>query len=358
MPDTPALMKTSSVIYKGVGMAFFRQELAIDLGTANTVIFKDDNVVLDEPSIIATDTKTGKLIALGTQAQLMEEHNPPGITTIRPLMNGVIADYDAAEMMLTGFIRKATGRKKSLLAPALRVVIGIPGGSTPVDMRSIRDSASHAGAHDVEMIYEPMASALGIGLDVTAPNGNMIVDIGGGTTEIAVISLGGIVESASIHIAGNEITTDIIDHMAQQHNIHVGRTTADQIKFAVGSVIPELDEDSPEPIVVTGRNMVTGLPLEASIDYKEIAMCIDKTIAKIENEILKVLQRTPPELYSNIVKNGVWLAGGGSLLRGISKRFSEKVNIPFHVAEDPLKAVARGTCLALKGSDRYPFMMK
>ena len=340
-------------------MAFLRQELAIDLGTANTVIFKDDQVVLDEPSIIATDTKTGKLMALGTQAQLMEEHTPPGITTIRPLMNGVIADYDAAEMMLTGFIRKATGRKKSIFAPALRVVIGIPGGSTPVDMRSIRDSASHAGAHDVEMIYEPMASALGIGLDVTAPNGNMIVDIGGGTTEIAVISLGGIVESASIHIAGNEITTDIIDHMAQQHNIHVGRTTADQIKFAVGSVLPELPEDEePEPIHVTGRNMVTGLPLEAAIDYREISMCIDKTIAKIENEILKVLQRTPPELYSNIVRNGVWLAGGGSLLRGIARRFAAKVNIDFHVAEDPLKAVARGTCLALKGSDRYPFMMK
>ncbi|MBR6038440.1 MAG: rod shape-determining protein [Candidatus Methanomethylophilaceae archaeon] len=333
--------------------------MAIDLGTANTVIFKDDQVVLDEPSIIATDTKTGKLMALGTQAQLMEEHTPPGITTIRPLMNGVIADYDAAEMMLTGFIRKATGRKKSILAPALRVVIGIPGGSTPVDMRSIRDSASHAGAHDVEMIYEPMASALGIGLDVTAPNGNMIVDIGGGTTEIAVISLGGIVESASIHIAGNEITSDIIDHMAQQHNIHIGRTTADQIKFAVGSVLPELDEaEVPEPIVVTGRNMVTGLPLEAAIDYREISMCIDKTVAKIENEILKVLQRTPPELYSNIVRNGVWLAGGGSLLRGIAKRFAAKVNIDFHVAEDPLKAVARGTCLALKGSDRYPFMMK
>ena len=340
-------------------MALFRQELAIDLGTANTVIFKDDQVVLDEPSIIATDTKTGKLMALGTQAQLMEEHTPPGITTIRPLMNGVIADYDAAELMLTGFIRKATGRKKSILAPALRVVIGIPGGSTPVDMRSIRDSASHAGAHDVEMIYEPMASALGIGLDVTAPNGNMIVDIGGGTTEIAVISLGGIVESASIHIAGNEITSDIIDHMAQQHNIHIGRTTADQIKFAVGSVLPELDEaEVPEPIVVTGRNMVTGLPLEAAIDYREISMCIDKTVAKIENEILKVLQRTPPELYSNIVRNGVWLAGGGSLLRGIAKRFAAKVNIDFHVAEDPLKAVARGTCLALKGSDRYPFMMK
>lgn len=340
-------------------MAFFRQELAIDLGTANTVIFKDDQVVLDEPSIIAIDSKSGKFIALGLQAQLMEEHTPPGITTVRPLMNGVIADYDAAEMMLTEFIRKATGKKRTIFSPALKTIIGIPGGSTPVDMRSIRDSASHAGANFVEMIYEPMASALGIGLDVTAPNGNMIVDIGGGTTEIAVISLGGIVESASIHIAGNEITTDIIDHMAQQHNIHIGRTTADQIKFAVGSVLPELpDDEAPEPIVITGRNIVTGLPLEASIEYSEIAMCIDKTIAKIENEILKVLQRTPPELYSNIVKNGVWLAGGGSLLRGISKRFSEKVNIPFHVAEDPLKAVARGTCLALKGSNRYPFMMK
>ena len=344
-------------------MALFRQELAIDLGTANTVIFKDGDVVLDEPSIIATDTKSGKLMALGNHAQLMEEHTPPGITTIRPLMNGVIADYDAAEMMLTGFIRKATGQKTGafsrLLRPAMRIVIGIPGGSTPVDMRSIRDSASHAGAHDLFMIYEPMASALGIGLDVTAPNGNMIVDIGGGTTEIAVISLGGIVESASIHIAGNEITSDIIDYMAQQHNIHVGRTTAEEIKFAVGSVLPELPEDEvPDSIHVTGRNILTGLPLEAAIDYKEIAMCIDKTVVKIESEILKVLQRTPPELYSNIVKNGVWLAGGGSLLRGIAKRFGDKVNIPFHVAEDPLKAVARGTCLALSGIDRFPFLMR
>jgi rod shape-determining protein MreB len=302
-------------------------------------------------------------MAIGNHAQLMEEHTPPGITTIRPLMNGVIADYDAAEMMLTGFIRKATGQKTGafsrLFRPAMRIVIGIPGGSTPVDMRSIRDSASHAGAHDLFMIYEPMASALGIGLDVTAPNGNMIVDIGGGTTEIAVISLGGIVESASIHIAGNEITSDIIDYMAQQHNIHVGRTTAEEIKFAVGSVLPELPKDEvPESIHVTGRNIVTGLPLEAAIDYKEIAMCIDKTVVKIENEILKVLQRTPPELYSNIVRNGVWLAGGGSLLRGIAKRFGDKVNIPFHVAEDPLKAVARGTCLALSGIDRFPFLMR
>ena len=339
-------------------MAFFRQELAIDLGTANTVVFKDGKVILDEPSIIAIDSHTEKRIALGNEAQLMEEHTPPGITTIRPMMNGVIADYDAAELMLTGFIEKATGRRKGIFGPSIRMVIGIPGGSTPVDKRSIRDSAAHAGAADLHMIYEPMAAALGIGLDVTAPNGNMIVDIGGGTTEIAVISLGGIVRSASIHVAGNEITSDIIDYMAQQHNIHVGRTTAEQIKFAVGSVLTDLGEEEPEPYHVTGRNIITGLPLEASIPYQEIAACIDKTIVKIEGEILRVLQQTPPELYSNIVRNGIHLSGGGSLLRGIARRFSEKVNIPFHVAEDPLKAVARGTCLALKGSDRYPFLMK
>ena len=307
-------------------MAFFRQELAIDLGTANTVIFKDDKVVLDEPSIIAIETKTEKLVAIGNEAQLIEEHTNPRIYTIRPLMNGVIADYDAAEKMLTGFIKKATGFKGGLFKPSLKIVIGIPGGATPV---------------------------------VTAPNGNMIVDIGGGTTEIAVISLGGIVESSSIHVAGNELTTDIIDYLGQQHNISIGRTTAEQIKFAVGSVLPELDpEEEPEEFEVTGRNVVTAHPAVASISYSEVAACMDKTIQKIEGEIIKVLQRTPPELYSNIVRNGIWLAGGGSLLRGIAKRFSDKVNIQFHVAEDPLKAVARGTCLALKGTDYYPFLMK
>ena len=340
-------------------MAFFRQELAIDLGTANTVIFKDDKVVLDEPSIIAVETKTEKLVAIGNQAQLIEDHTPPRLYTVRPLMNGVIADYDAAEKMLTGFINKAIGRKKSIFKPALKVVIGIPGGGTPVDMRSIRDSSEHAGAHEVYMIYEPMASAMGIGLDVTAPNGNMIVYIGGGTTEIAVISLGGIVESSSIHVAGNEITTDIIDYMGQQHNISIGRTTAEQIKFSVGAVIPELpQEEEPEDFIVEGKNLVTAHPARAAISYREISSCIDKTISKIESEIIKVLQRTPPELYSNIVKNGIWLAGGGSLLRGIAQRFTDKVNIQFRVAEDPLKAVARGTCLALKGIEQYPFLMK
>ena len=344
-------------------MAFFRQELAIDLGTANTVIFKDDQVILDEPSIIALESKTDKLYAIGKEAQLMEEFTPPRLYTIRPLMNGVIADYDAAEKMLAGFIKKATGARnwwQKLFKPSLKIVIGIPGGSTPVDMRSIRDSAEHAGARDVHMIYEPMASAMGIGLDVTAPNGNMIVDIGGGTTEIAVISLGGIVDKpTSIHIAGNELTTDIVDYLGHQYNISIGRTTAERIKFAVGSVLTELPEgEEPEPFVVEGKNLVTAHPSTAAITYQEIAACIDKTISKIESEIIKVLQRTPPELYSNIVKNGIWLAGGGSLLRGIAKRFTDKVNIQFRVAEDPLKAVARGTCLALKGTEHYPFLMR
>ena len=341
-------------------MAFFRQELAIDLGTANTVIFKDDKIVLDEPSIIAVEAKTGKLVAIGAEAQLIEEHTNARIYTVRPLMNGVIADYDAAEMMLTGFIRKAMGGRRGLIKPSLKLVIGVPGGATPVDMRSIRDSAAHAGAQDPYMIYEPMASALGIGLDVMAPNGNMVVDIGGGTTEIAVISLGGIVEpSSSIHVAGNEITTDIIDYLAQKHSISIGRTTAEHIKFSVGSVLKELPpEEAPDDFLVEGRNMATPHPLSAMISYSEVAECIDKTISKIENEILKVLQRTPPELYSNLVHNGIWLAGGGALLRGLAQRFTDKVNIPFHVADDPLKAVARGTCLALKNTDHYPFLMR
>lgn len=346
-------------------MSFFRQELAIDLGTANTVIFRDGKIVLDEPSIIALETKTDKLVAIGQEAQLMEEQTPPRLFTIRPMMNGVIADYDAAEKMLTGFIKKATGQREGFMSkmirPSLKIVIGIPGGATKVDMRSIRDSASHAGAHDIYMIYEPMASAMGIGLDVTAPNGNMIVDIGGGTTEIAVISLGGIIESASasIHIAGNEFTTNIIDYLAQQYNLSIGYKTAEQIKFAVGSVLTDLhDEEVPDDFLVDGKNLVTAHPARASVSYKEVAVCIDKSISKIESEILKVLQRTPPELYSNIVKNGIWLAGGGSLLRGIAKRFTDRVNIQFRVADDPLKAVARGTCLALKGTDRYPFLIR
>ncbi len=339
-----------------MAFSFWNQELAIDLGTANTVIFQHDQVVLDEPSIVAIDNNTGKCMALGKKAKLMHERTNPGVKTIRPLRDGVIADFHAAEMMIRGFI-KQVNKKKSIFTPNIKMVVGIPSGSTEVEIRAVRDSSEHAGARDVYLIYEPMAAALGIGLDVEAPKGNMVVDIGGGTAEIAVISLGGIVVQESIKTAGDEFTSDIQYYLRQQHNIKVGEITAEQTKIAVGAVIPELEEE-PEPFIVRGPNLMTGHPVEARITYQEIAHCLDKSVAKIESTIMQVLEQTPPELYSDIVENGIFLSGGGALLRGLARRFTEKVNIPFHVADDPLRAVARGTCIALKNTSHYSFLMR
>ena len=340
-----------------MAFSFLTQELAIDLGTANTVIFQNDQIVLDEPSIVAIDNNTGKCIALGQKAKLMHERVNPGIKTVRPLRDGVIADFNAAEMMIRGFIKQVNGRHRYLFQPNLKVVVGIPSGSTEVEIRAVRDSTEHAGGRDVYLIFEPMAAALGIGLDVEAPKGNMVVDIGGGTTEIAVISLGGIVQQDSIRVAGDVFTADIQNYLRQQHNIKVGEITAEKIKIAVGSVIPELDVE-PEPFTARGPNLMTAHPVDATVNYQEIAHCLDKSIARIETAILHVLEQTPPELYSDIVENGIFLSGGGALLRGLDKRLSDKVNIPFHVAEDPLRAVARGTCIALKNTDNYSFLMR
>ena len=331
----------------------------MDLGTANTVIFQNDNIVLDEPSIVAIDNNTSKCIAIGQQAKLMHEHTNPGVKTIRPLRDGVIADFNAAEMMIKGFIKQVNSKKKTLFAPTLKIVVGIPSGSTQVEIRAVRDSCEHAGGRDVYLIYEPMAAALGIGLDVEAPKGNIVVDIGGGTAEIAVISLGGIVVQDSITTAGDVFNSDIQYYLRQQHNIKIGETTAEKIKIAVGAVIPDLDADEePEPYVVRGPNLMTAHPVEATVTYQEISHCLDKSIAKLESSILHVLELTPPELYADIVENGIFLSGGGALLRGLAKRFTEKVNIQFHVAEDPLKAVARGTCIALKKTSNYSFLMR
>ena len=343
-----------------MGLSFLTQEIAMDLGTANTVIFMNDQIVLDEPSIVAIDNNTGKAIALGQKAKLMQERENPGIKTIRPMKDGVIADFNAAEMMIRGFIKQVNSRRRSLFSPNIKMVVGIPSGSTEVEIRAVRDSSEHAGGRDVYLIFEPMASALGIGLDVEAPKGNMVVDIGGGTTEIAVISLGGIVVQDSIKVAGDVFTNDIQQYLKQQHNIRVGQITAEKIKIAIGAVIPELGENEvePEPYAITGPNQMTAHPVHATITYQEIAHCLDKSVARIESAILHVLEQTPPELYSDIVENGIYLEGGGSLLRGLAKRFTEKVNIQFHVAEDPLRAVARGTCLALKNTDNYSFLMR
>ena len=336
-------------------LSLFNKELAMDLGTANSIVIYNDQVVIDEPSIVALDKTTNKIMAVGSRAQQMEGTNNRNIETIRPLKDGVIADFDASEQMIREFIRMINP-KRSFFSPSLRMVIGIPSGSTEVEKRAVRDAAEHSGGRDVQMIFEPMASALGIGLDVIAPAGNMIVDIGGGTTEVAVISLGGIVADESIKTAGDVFTSEIQQYMRQQYNIRIGEPTAEQIKIHVGSAISELEEE-PEPFIVKGPNLMTVHPVEAPVTYQEIAHCLDKSIAKIEAAVLSVLENTPPELYSDIVRNGIFLTGGGALLRGLDTRLSKKINIPFHVAEDPLRAVARGTRIALKNPN-YPFLMR
>ena len=332
------------------------KEIAIDLGTANTVIIQNDKIVINEPSIVALDRRTDKLVAVGNMAQLMLGKENENIRTVRPLRQGVIGDFNAAELMMRALIKKASARR-SWFSPSLRMVVGIPSGSSEVEIRAVRDSSEHAGGRDVYMIYEPMAAALGIGLDVEAPEGNMIVDIGGGTTEIAVISLGGIVSNKSIKVAGDDITDDIVNHMKRAHNVKVGERTAEEIKKNVGSALVELD-NPPEDFIVHGPHGMTSMPMEVPVSYQEICHCIEKSISKIETAILAALENTPPELYADIVRNGIYLAGGGALLRGLDKRLSDKIGIQFHVAEDPLLAVARGTGIALKNYDKFSFLIR
>ena len=330
--------------------------MAIDLGTANTLIIYNGKVVVDEPSIVALDAHTGKVMAIGQQARQMYEKTNPNIKTIRPLKAGVIADFNATELMLRGMIKKVR-TTSSMFSPSLRMVICIPSGSTNVEIRAVRDSAEHAGGRDVYMIFEPMAAALGAGLDVEAPEGNMIIDIGGGTSEIACISLGGIVCSESINIAGDVFTEDIKNYVRQQHNIRIGERTAEAIKCAIGAAVPEL-EDEPEDFVITGPNILTSLPQTVTLSYNEIAYALEKSLVKLDAALMKVLETMPPELYADIVKKGVYLAGGGALIKGLDKRLSNKSGLPFHIAEDPLRAIARGTGIAMKNIDKFSFLMK
>ena len=339
-------------------MAFFSltQELAIDLGTANTIIIHDGEIVVDEPSVVALEKKTDKLIAVGEKARQMYEKTHPDIITIRPLRDGVIADFYAAEQMIRGMV-KMVNPKRRWFTPSLKMVVCIPSGSTEVEIRAVRDSSEHAGGRDVYMISEPMAAAIGIGLDVQAPEGNMIVDIGGGSTEIAVISLGGIVSNKSIRIAGDDLTADIQEYMRRQHNVKVGERTAELIKINVGSALTEL-ADPPEDYIVHGPNQMTALPMEIPVSYQEVSHCIEKSVSKIEAAVLSALEQTPPELYADLVRNGIYLAGGGALLRGLDKRLTDKIGITFHIADDPLHAVAKGTGVALKNVDKFNFLIR
>ena len=340
-----------------MGFFSFTQELAMDLGTANTIITSGDEIVVDEPSVVALDQQQ-RMIAVGNKAKLMYEKTNNKIQVIRPLRDGVIADFYACEQMMRGLI-KMVNTGKHLFTPSLRMVIGVPSGSTEVELRAVRDSAEHAGGRDIYLIFEPMAAAIGVGIDVQAPEGNMIVDIGGSTTEIAVISLGGIVSNNSIKMAGDDFTADIQEYMARQHNVKVSERMAERIKINVGAALTDLDEkDVPQDFIVHGPNRITALPMEIPVCYQEIAHCLEKSLARIETAILSALENTPPELYADIVKNGIYLTGGGALLRGLAKRLGDKINIPFHVDEDPLLSVARGTGIALQNVDNFSFLMR
>ena len=339
-----------------MGLFSFTKDIAIDLGTANTIIICDDKIMVDAPSVVALDKRTDKVLAVGEQARLMYEKTHDSIRTVRPLGDGVIADFYAAEQMIRGMI-KMINFKNRWFSPPLRIVICVPSGATEVERRAVRDSSERAGGREVYLIDEPMAAAVGIGVDVEAPEGNMVVDIGGGTTEVAVISLGGIVTKTSIRTAGDAFTEDIVEYMRRQHNVKVGERTAESIKINVGSVLTSL-ENPPNDFIVHGPNQMTSLPMEVPISYQEIAHCLDKSILKVETTIMNTLENTPPELYADIVHNGIYLTGGGALMRGLKERLTDRINIKFHVAEDPLRAVARGTGVALKNLNKFNFLYK
>ena len=328
----------------GLFLSFFNREVAMDLGTANSIVIYNDQVVIDEPSIVAYDRNNNKIIAVGKEAQRMDGRTDnKNIETVRPLRGGVIADFEMAQHLIRELIGM-TNVNRSILPPSLRMVICIPSGITNVEERAVRESAEQAGAKEIRMIHEPMAAAIGIGIDVLQPEGHMV-------------SLGGIVCNNSIRVAGDVFNDNVVDYMKRQHNMIIGVRMAEKVKIAVGAAVSEL-QDPPEDFRTLGRDLLTGLPKEISVNYKEIAHALDRSIAQIEQAILDTLAATPPELAADIYKTGIYLAGGGALLRGLDQRVSSKTKLQVHIADDPLRAVARGTGIALKNFNKFSFLIR
>jgi rod shape-determining protein MreB len=325
----------------------FATDIAIDLGTANTLIYiKGKGVVLNEPSIVAFDKNSKRIIALGNKAKEMQGREHKEIRVTRPMRDGVIADFEIAEGMIRAFIK----RVRSGVFNSRRIVMAVPSGVTEVEKRAVRDSAEHAGAKEVHLIAEPMAAAVGIGIDVDAPVGNMIIDIGGGTTEIAVIALSGIVNEESIRVAGDEMNYSIMQFFKRNHNILIGERTAEAIKCEVGSAVPLKEEIT---IQVKGRDLVGGIPKTTEVSSVEIREALNESVVQIIEAVRQTLERTPPELSADILDRGVMLTGGGALLKGLDERIKMETNLPVHVAEDPLLAVVAGTGKVIESLNDY-----
>ena len=325
----------------------FSSDIAVDLGTANTLIWmRGKGIVLNEPSIVAFDRVSKRIVSVGREAQAMLGRTHRDIRTIRPMRDGVIADFEIAEGMLRAFIKKIQPN----WMPSKRIVVAVPTGITEVEKRAVRDSAEHAGAKEVHLIAEPMAAAIGIGLDVDAPVGNMIIDIGGGTTEIAVISLNGIVAEESIRVAGDEMNNAIIQFFKKNYNILIGELTGELIKCEVGSAMPLEQEIT---IEVKGRDLVTGMPKMAEVSSFEIRDALAEPVNALVEAVRVLLERTPPELARDIFDRGIMLSGGGALLKGLAERLRMETNLPVHVADDPLTAVVRGVGKVLEDLEKY-----
>jgi rod shape-determining protein MreB and related proteins len=330
-------------------LGLLSHDVGIDLGTANTLVtVRHRGIVISEPSVVALDTRSKRVLAIGAEAKRMVGRTPANIVAIRPLRDGVISDFDVTEQMIRYFIQKVHDRYARIPRP--RVLVGIPSGVTEVEKRAVRDATINAGARWARLIEEPMAAAIGAGLPVSEPSGSLIVDIGGGTTEVAVISLGGIVVSRSIRIGGDEMDTDIVSFARREYNLLMGERTAEEIKIAVGSAHPD-DKGGERTVTFRGRDLLTGLPRSVEVGGEQIREALEPSVAQIIDAIKETIEETPPELVADIMDQGIVLAGGGALLVGLDKRVAEATQMPVHVADDPLTCVVRGTGRVLEDLD-------